>query len=144
MTGAGVLVSVGGDVSVAGDAPSGGWAVGIAESSAQSRDLHQVVTITSGGLATSSTTVRAWSAGGVRRHHIVDPTSGESASPYWTLVSATGASCVDANAASTAAIVWGRHAVAKLETRHQPARLVRHDGLVATVNGWPATERVAA
>jgi thiamine biosynthesis lipoprotein len=129
---------------VAGDAPSGGWAVGIAESSAEARDIHQVVAITSGGLATSSTTVRAWSAGGVQLHHIVDPTTGTSAAPYWTLVSATGASCVDANAASTAAIVWGRRAVAELGTRCQPARLVRHDGRVATVNGWPAAEQVAA
>ena len=47
-----------------GPRPSGGWAVGIAETPRRSPGtVHQVVTINSGGLATSSTSVRTWSAG---------------------------------------------------------------------------------
>jgi len=34
-------------------------------------------------------------------------------------------------------VVWGRHAVERLRELGQPARLVRHDGRVVTVNGWP-------
>ncbi len=135
----GVLVSIGGDVAVAGVAPEGGWAVGIAPDSSTPADaVDQVVAIESGGIASSSTSVRTWQRGRRRLHHIVDPATGDSAVPHWTLVSASGDSCVDANAASTAAVVWGWRAVAKLRELGQPARLVRHDGGVVTVNGWPS------
>jgi thiamine biosynthesis lipoprotein len=135
----GVLVSVGGDVAVAGTAPDGGWAVGIATDSSMSPEqVDQVVSIDQGGIATSSTSVRAWRRAGRRVHHIVDPATGESAPTYWTLVSAAGDSCVDANAASTAAVVWGERAVVNLRELGSPARLVRPDGHVVTVNGWPA------
>ncbi len=134
----GVLVSVGGDVSVAGDAPGGGWAIGIAlDSSTPSAAADQVVAIEGGGLASSSIAVRAWRRGARSLHHIVDPGTGEPADAYWTLVSATGETCVEANAASTASIVWGARALRELEEIGSPARLVRHDGLVVTVNGWP-------
>jgi thiamine biosynthesis lipoprotein len=138
---AGVLVSVGGDVATAGVAPEGGWAVGIAVDSSSPLDaVDQVVSITTGGIASSSTSVRTWTRGGRRLHHIVDPTTGDSAPPYWMLVSASGASCVDANAVSTAAVVWGSRAVGKLVQLGQPARLVRHDGRVFRVNGWPSSD----
>lgn len=70
-------------------------------------------------------------------HHIVDPSTGDCAAPYWRLVSTSGDSCVDANAASTAAIVWGPHAPARLVALGHPTRLVRYDGQVVTLNGWP-------
>jgi thiamine biosynthesis lipoprotein len=135
----GVLVSIGGDVAVDGPAPEGGWAVGIAQdSSGPLDDVDQVVAIERGGLASSSTAVRTWQRGARRLHHIVDPATGDSAPAHWTLVSASGDSCVDANAASTAAVVWGARALPKLVALGQPARLVRHDGRVVTVNGWPS------
>jgi len=135
----GVLVSIGGDVAAAGVAPEGGWAVGIAaDSSATADAVDQVVSIDGGGIASSSTAVRTWWRGSRRLHHIVDPATGDSVAPHWALVSASGNSCVDANAASTAAVVWGEHAVAKLGELGQPARLVRHDGHVITLNGWPS------
>ncbi|HUY21978.1 MAG TPA: FAD:protein FMN transferase [Acidimicrobiales bacterium] len=137
----GVLVSIGGDVAVAGPAPEGGWAVGIAHDSSAAVDaVDQVVAIATGGIASSSTAVRTWQRGARRLHHIVDPATGDSAAPHWTLVSASGASCVEANAASTAAVVWGEQAVPRLVELGQPARLVRHDGQVLTLNGWPAAD----
>jgi thiamine biosynthesis lipoprotein len=138
----GALVSIGGDVATAGDAPGGGWAVGIApDSSLPVEAVDQVVSIEAGGIASSSSAVRTWKRGGRRLHHIVDPTTGDSVPPFWTLVSASGASCVDANAVSTAAVVWGARAVPKLVLLGQPVRLVRHDGRVFTVNGWPTDVR---
>jgi thiamine biosynthesis lipoprotein len=135
----GVLVSIGGDVSVAGPPPIGGWSVGVAvNSSTPISAIGHVVSLGSGGLASSSTAVRSWRRGGRRVHHIVDPTTGDVASEHWKLVSVAAGSCVDANAASTAAIVWGVRAVDELEARHLPARLVRHDGAVITVRGWPS------
>jgi thiamine biosynthesis lipoprotein len=136
--GSGVLVSLGGDVAVAGVPPAGGWAVGIArESSAPAGEVDQVVAITQGGLASSATAVRSWRAGERSVHHIVDPATGDSAEPYWVLVSATGRSCVDANLVTTAAIVWGEQALRKLARFDQSVRLVRADGEVFSVNGWP-------
>lgn len=136
--GDGVLVSLGGDVAVAGGAPPGGWAIGIArDSSAPAEAVDQVVAIARGGLASSATAVRAWKAGDRDVHHIVDPRTGDSATPYWVLVSATGPSCVEANMLTTAAVVWGREALDKLARFDQSVRLVRADGEVFSVNGWP-------
>jgi FAD:protein FMN transferase len=138
-TAAGVLVCIGGDVAVAGPPPEDGWAVGIALDSAHATDaVDQVVAVRRGALASSSTAVRTWWHDGRRRHHIVDPTTGECAEPYWTLVTVSADSCVHANALTTAAVVWGRRAGRKLAAFRQPARLVRHDGAVVTMNGWPA------
>ncbi len=139
--GAGTLVSLGGDVAVAGPPPLGGWSIGIArESSTPAGQVDQVVAITHGGLASSATSVRAWTAGDRQVHHIVDPRTGDSVEPYWVLVSAAGTSCVDANLVTTAAIVWGEQALGKLVDFPQAARLVRSDGKVFTVNGWPSEE----
>ena len=131
-------MSLGGDVAVAGAAPAGGWAVGIArESSTPVGLVDQVVAITHGGLASSATSVRAWTVGDRQVHHIVDPRTGDCAVPYWVLVSATGTSCVQANIASTAAIVWGERALEMLARFDQSLRLVRFDGQVFSVHGWP-------
>ena len=140
--GSGALVSIGGDVAVAGESPAEGWAIGIAvDSSTGPGDADQVVAIRHGGLASSSTLVRTWPMGGEQVHHIVDPATGRSAGPYWRLVSAAGTSCVDANALSTAAIVWGDQAVERLRPFDQAVRLLRHDGKLCTLGGWPETDR---
>ena len=136
--GDGVLVSLGGDVAVAGPPPAGGWAVGIArESSTPVGLVDQVVAIAHGGLASSATSVRAWHVGDRQVHHIVDPRTGDSVAPYWVLVSATGTSCVEANVVTTASIVWGEQALDRLARFDQSVRLVRFDGKVFCVNGWP-------
>jgi hypothetical protein len=49
---------------------------------------------------------------------------------------------VDANLVTTAAIVWGRDALDQLAAFDQSVRLVRADGEVFSVNGWPL-ERAA-
>ena len=141
--GSGALVSLGGDVAVSGAPPAGGWAVGIAqESSAPADSVDQVVAITRGGLASSATAVRRWRAGDREVHHILDPRTGDCVAPYWVLVSATGSSCVEANVVTTAAVVWGPEALDRLAGFGQSLRLVRADGNVFSVNGWPL-ERAA-
>ena len=140
--GSGALISIGGDVAVAGKPPLEGWAIGIAVDSATGPDdVDQVVAIRHGGLASSGTDVRTWQMGTAHVHHIVDPVTGCSSSPYWRLVSAVGASCVDANALSTAAVVWGDQARERLRPFGQAVRLLRHDGEVFTLGGWPDEER---
>jgi thiamine biosynthesis lipoprotein len=138
VTGSGALVSIGGDVAVSGTAPADGWAIGIAHSSsAQPHELQQVVSVESGGLATSSTTVRAWTHHGRAVHHIVDPATGRNAPPHWIAVSVAAPSCVEANAASTAAFIWGRSATRRLALAGLPARLESMTGNVSRVCGWP-------
>jgi FAD:protein FMN transferase len=136
--GCGVLVSLGGDIAVAGPAPAGGWQVRVTDDHAAGPDAPgQTVAISSGGLATSSTTVRAWARGGRLMHHIVDPATGEPARSCWRTVSVAAGSCTDANIACTAAIIWGASAVAWLRDLALPARLVRENGSVETTAGWP-------
>ncbi len=137
----GVLVSLGGDISVAGDAPQGGWPIMLADDHLNAVSVAgPVVRLTRGGLATSSVTVRRWHRAGVAVHHIVDPTTGLPAGGPWRTVSVAAASCVDANAASTAALVAGEEAEQWLISTGLPGRLVGHDGAVVLVGGWPAGE----
>jgi thiamine biosynthesis lipoprotein len=76
-------------------------------------------------------------------HHVVDPATGRSAEVVWRTVSVAAATCVDANVAATAAIVRGARSPAWLESLGLPARLVRPDGTVLRVGGWPAADAPA-
>ncbi len=134
LTGTAVLVNLGGDISVAG-APEEGWAVGIAPDSATAPGVADVVVaLRQGGLATSGTSVRTWRRAERQVHHIVDPATGDSAQTCWQLVSVAAPSCVMANAASTAAIVWGEAAPGAACRRwgSRPA------SSVPTVRSWPS------
>jgi thiamine biosynthesis lipoprotein len=138
--GCGALVGLGGDLSAAGPAPADGWPV-------RATDDHQAdlsapgqwITIRSGGLATSSTTARRWRrADGVSAHHLLDPATGLPADGGVRTASVAAASCLDANIASTAAIVRGARAAAWLSELRLPSRLVFDDGVVQYVAGWPS------
>lgn len=131
------LVSLGGDVSVAG---GGSWPIEIRERP-QAERVDQLVWMTGGGLATSSTRVRRWRQGGVVRHHVIDPRTGLPAEEVWRTVTATGPTCAAANAAATAAIVLGDDAIDWLARRHVDARLVAQDGTVVAVGAWPEEDR---
>ncbi len=138
--GTGVLVNLGGDIAVAGPPPPRGWRI---EIDADGGDAgpgdgsHPVVALWDGGLATSSTGSRAWSNGGQRVHHILDPRTGAPADSCWAAASVAAASCVDANAASTAAIIRSAAAAGWLASLGLPARLVSSTGAVMTVGAWP-------
>jgi thiamine biosynthesis lipoprotein len=140
--GAGVLVSLGGDLAIAGIPPAGGWAIGIGKSHALDAPTDETVCLEGGALATSGTSERRWTRGGQAVHHIVDPRTGRPAPDVWRTVSVAAASCVDANTAATAAIVRGEGSPAWLSGLGLPARLVRRDGAVVRVGGWP--EELAA
>jgi len=144
-TGAGILVSLGGDIAIAGAAPLGGWPVRIADDHRASLDgPGPVVSLESGGLATSSVTTRRWRVGEDELHHILDPRTGRPAPSCWRTVSVAAASCVDANTASTAAVMLGEAAPVWLAERRLPARLVAVSGEVVCIGGWPAEAGMAA
>ena len=152
--GGGVLVSLGGDIAVAGEAPVGGWPVLVSDEPRQDGreraargalpvcppegPAGQLVRLPAGGLATSSICCRQWRRGGRRLHHIVDPRTGLPAAGPWRTASVAAASCAEANAAATAAIVAGERATGWLTARGLAARLVAHDGSVRLLGGWPA------
>ena len=137
--GCGVLVSLGGDISISGPAPSDGWRVRVTDDHRSGFDAPgQWITLRSGGLATSSTTVRSWQLGSGSAHHIVDPATARSAETAWRTASVAAASCLDANIASTAAIVRGLPAAGWLEQHRMPSRLVTAWGGVRHLAGWPA------
>ena len=137
VAGCGVLVSLGGDISVAGAAPPGGWAIRLADHHTSPPDgSGPAIAITSGGLATSSTTARRWRTASGDLHHIVDPRTGRPARTPWRTVTVAAATCVDANTASTAALVLGNEAVEWLEARGLPGRIVATGGPTVCTGGW--------
>ena len=139
--GCGVLVSLGGDIAVAGPAPEGGWRIRVQDVTGAPDETpegpYALIAIRDGGLATSSTKARRWQRGGDVLHHILDPRTGLPAEPVWRTVSVAAGTCADANAASTAAVIRGRAALGWLARLGLPARLVDATGVVFTVAGWP-------
>jgi thiamine biosynthesis lipoprotein ApbE len=138
--GCGVLVSLGGDIAVAGDAPPGGWPIDVTDLSdpeLPAGGAGQVVAIREGGLATSSIRARRWRRGGSQLHHLIDPRNGLPAAAPWRTVSVAAPTCVLANVASTAAMIIGATAPGWLSSRDFSARLVADDGAPAYVGRWP-------
>jgi thiamine biosynthesis lipoprotein len=135
-TSAGALVNLGGDIAVAGPPPASGWRIEIAADEDRI-SRRPVVAISGGGLATSSTGSRTWRRGRKTMHHIVNPRTGLSADSCWVAATVAAATCVDANTASTAAIIRSVAAPAWLISLGLPARLVRADGAISTIGEWP-------
>jgi len=143
-TGTGVLVSLGGDLAVAGEAPPGGWPVRIADDHAAPLDAPgPTIAVAAGGLATSSVTIRSWRVETGVAHHIIDPRTARPATSPWQTASVAARSCVEANVAATAALVVGSSAPAWLTDRGLHARLVAADGDVVRVGSWPVEAAAA-
>src|SRR5947209_3943640 len=137
--GCGVLVGLSGDIAIAGPAPPGGWRIRVTDDHRAGTEAPgQWITLRSGGLATSSTTARCWHARGETLHHLIDPATARSASGPWRTVSVAAASCLEANIASTAAVIRGAEALDWLEALGLPSRLVAHDAVAIHLAGWPA------
>ncbi|SOD70621.1 thiamine biosynthesis lipoprotein [Jatrophihabitans sp. GAS493] len=136
----GVLVEIGGDIAVAGDR-DGGWVVEVSETGAagdrDGRQTSQAITLHRGAVATSTTMRRRWLHHGVPVHHIIDPRTGAPADGPWRTVTVVAESALEANTASTAAIVKGSDALGWLVANGYAARLVDRIGGVQTTPGWP-------
>lgn len=117
--GCGALVSLGGDIAVGGDAPDGGFSVGIADVCGDPA-APVAVSIVSGGLATSGIGNRHWTLGGHPVHHLIDPATGRSVDSPWRTVSVAACSCVDANTGSTARDGQGRRGGVLARARASP------------------------
>lgn len=145
-TGAGFVVSLGGDVAVGrrdgavgrrDGAADRRWRVEVTERRGGRDPARETVGIGGGGLATSSTLTRTWRRAGRGVHHLIDPRTGQPARPFWRTVTVAADSCLAANTASTAAVVLGPDAESWLAERDLAARLVAAGGRVTRVGGWP-------
>ncbi len=138
-SGCGVLVGLGGDIATTGAAPAEGWRVRVTDDHRSDPSAPgQTISIGSGGLATSSTSLRRWSHAGHTMHHIIDPATGLPARSCWRTVSVAAADCAQANIAATAALVRSREAVRWLAGLGLPARLQDEHGHVERTGDWPA------
>jgi thiamine biosynthesis lipoprotein len=130
MGAAGAVVNVGGDLRVIGS-PSNdaSWYLGIED---PSNPPHHVafLRLETGGLATSGTTVRTWTAAdGTRQHHLIDPTSGRPAQHSLLTATVLAADAATAEAFATAAMMMPADAAIAMLDRCGLA------GLVVTTDG---------
>jgi FAD:protein FMN transferase len=72
----GACVNMGGDLRVTGEAPNGGWKIGIANPFMVD-DLITMVMLEDHGLATSNRPIRRWNSDGVENNHLFDLATGK-------------------------------------------------------------------
>lgn len=135
----GVVVELGGDVAVRGEGPDGPWVIAVSDSLVLD-GLEPRVAFRHGGIATSSSTTRTWRSGGRVVNHIVDPRTGRCANGLYATATVSASDCVLANAFATAALLWDEEASYHIAQAGWAARLVRRDGSLDFVGGWPEEE----
>jgi thiamine biosynthesis lipoprotein len=124
--GVGCLVNLGGDISVRGAVPDGGWLVEIDDGHPGPHG-HPVISMGwPGGLATSTGTA-----------------ADVPAARTWRAVTVAARSCERASAACAAAMLLGDAAPRWLSQRELPARLVHTGGVIVQTNGWPSQQFLA-
>lgn len=102
---AGIAVSIGGDVRVRGESPSGtGWRF-----SCDDGDVRLPV-LSDGGVCTSSSRRRRWNTANGVVHHVLDPATGTSTDAIIESVTVVGATAQQAEVLTKAAMVAGRGA----------------------------------
>jgi thiamine biosynthesis lipoprotein len=135
----GVVVELGGDVAVRGEGPQGPWAIAVSDALVLHGNEPRI-TLRHGGIATSSTASRTWRVGEHTVNHIVDPRTGRCARGLYTTATVSASDCVTANSFATAALLWNEEASYHIAQAGWSARLVRRDGSLEFVGGWPDDE----
>lgn len=125
---AGALVSIGGDLAVAGTPPSGdSWSVAVDDPRRPARPLLALL-VDGGGIATSSTLSRRIGPAG-RDHHLIDPETGRPVVTDIASATVVAPTAWKAEALATATLVGGSsEAVASMEGHGV-------DGVVVTLDG---------
>lgn len=131
----GALVEIGGDLRAAGASPDGdGWLIDVDTAT----DDQVLLRIADGAVATSTSRLRTWTAGGESRHHLIDPA---------TLRPSTGTAVSCTVVAGSGA--WAE-AFTKVAFAHEPAAALEQferRGLAASITvtdgaGGAATGRL--
>jgi FAD:protein FMN transferase len=130
---AGALVNVGGDLAAAGTPPTAaGWYVGVRHPLDSTRDLV-TMSLSAGGVATSSTRTRSWLKDGRRRHHAIDPVTWTCSRTDLAAATVIARAGWEAEAHATAALLCGSEHVLDYFARHRLA------GLATTLDGVTVT-----
>jgi thiamine biosynthesis lipoprotein len=125
----GALVSIGGDLAAAGSPPMpAGWCVNVRHPLDGARTLA-TLSLSAGGVATSSTRTRAWFKDGRRRHHAIDPDTGDCSATDLAAATVIARAGWEAEAHATAALLCGSECVLDYLARHRLA------GLATTLDG---------
>jgi thiamine biosynthesis lipoprotein len=104
---AGALISIGGDIAAAGQPPTpGGWMVNV-ENPLKPSETLTTMTVSAGGIATSSTCSRRWLHNGSERHHVIDPVTGTTSHTDLAAVTVIANAGWLAEAHATAALLRG-------------------------------------
>ena len=123
-----VQIELGGDVRVAGPEWSGdSWRVVVDDSDHETAS-PATITLSQGGVATSTVLRRRWRRGGVDVHHLIDPRTGLSASTDLDAVTVAAPTLWWAEVMAKVALIGGsEHARIMLEASNTPAVLVGRD-----------------
>lgn len=130
---AGVLVNLGGDLRAMGCGPDGeDWTVDI-DPLDQGAPVA-CLALDQGAIATSTTLRRRWAVDGARRHHLIDPATGQPAATDVVAATVAAAFGWQAEVLAKAALIAGLEAGAPLITTRGAVGLLvdRHGGLHPT------------
>ncbi|HEX3299114.1 MAG TPA: FAD:protein FMN transferase [Actinomycetota bacterium] len=117
------IVNAGGDLRVVGTPPRGGLDVGVEDPHDATLEALRLG-LSSGALATTSVTVRAWGDG---NHHVIDPRTSLPAMTEVVQATVWGETCADAEVWSKAALLRGQDILERIS-----ASLVLASGQVVT------------
>lgn len=145
----GAMVNIGGDLVVAGDGPADGdWLLGVADPADPEREVLQLA-LHAGGVATSGTLRRTWTApDGASAHHVLDPSTGRptgSCGAHAPVLQATvvAGSGMWAEVFTKPLMVAGLAALPRLGELGLGARVVLDDGAVHCNARWGVYERAS-
>jgi thiamine biosynthesis lipoprotein len=125
----GALVSIGGDLAMAGTPlDADGWLITLEQPDPADGELCTLA-VSGGGVATSSTRSRRWTIGGQSRHHVIDPAAGAPSATDLATVTVFARSGWLAESHATAALVSGSADVIDYFDGHDLTGIaVPHDG----------------
>ena len=136
---AGVCVNLGGDLRVAGESGAvDGTAWTIAIDHPASATPLALVGLSNGAVCTSTTLKRTWLVDGERRHHLIDPATGEPSDSDLDLVSIVAGAAWQAEALAKAALLRGSERAYDVLDRGVEALTVDRDGTVRSTPGFVA------
>jgi thiamine biosynthesis lipoprotein len=125
----GVCANVGGDLRVAGRAPHGGsWTVAV-EHPARAEPVA-VLDLAAGAVATSTTLRRQWTVDGQRRHHLIDPRTGQPSDTDIDVMTVVAGEAWQAEVLATACLLRGGARAFDLLDAHMHGLFVSATGAV--------------
>lgn len=114
------FVEIGGEVRVAGTRQDGQlWQIGIEQPNPKSREIHSVVAMKSGAIATSGNYRNFYNLSGRRLTHFIDPKTGDPIDGNLLSATVIMDDCASADAAATTLMVIGAEAAQSLIAQQQ-------------------------